>query len=53
MIRTFKVGGMRFVQVGQFSMSYCMTRKREPMWSFDRVVQVYMVCVYIGVGTAY
>lgn len=30
-IRKFKVGGMTFIQIGQFSLSYCMTRKREPL----------------------
>ena len=35
MIRKFKVGGMTFVQIGQFSMSYCISKKREPLWNDD------------------
>lgn len=35
MIRTFKVGGMTFLQVGQFSMSYCFTKKRAPLLNAD------------------
>lgn len=30
-IRKFTVGGMTFIQIGQLSISYCITRKREPL----------------------
>jgi len=30
------VGGLTFIQVGQFSLSWCFTQRREPFWTWNR-----------------
>lgn len=35
-IRIFRKGGLTFLQVGQFSLSWCITRRREPFWTWER-----------------
>lgn len=35
-MRWFRVGGLTFFQVGQFSLSWCLTRRREPFWTWNR-----------------
>lgn len=35
MFSTQKVGGLRFIRIGQFSMSYCITRKHPPLFTMD------------------
>jgi len=34
--RTFRVGGLRFIQIGQFSASFCITRKRPALFTSGR-----------------
>ena len=37
-MRTFRVGGLRFIQIGQFSASFCITRKRPALFSPGRAL---------------
>ena len=36
-MRRFRVGGLTFFQVGQFSCSWCFTQRREPFWTWGRI----------------
>lgn len=35
-MRRFRVGGLTFLQVGQFSLSWCYSKRREPFWTYSR-----------------
>lgn len=36
-MHTFTVGGLRFVQIGQLSLSFCLTRRRAPLLDWNMV----------------
>lgn len=36
-MRAFRVGGLTFLQVGQFSASWCFSKRREPFWTQRRI----------------